>query len=390
MPFYHRLGRIPPKRHTVFPNPDGGIFYEHLMGNLGFTGLQSLLYTVRRPTAVKAVETAWRAPLEIEPDAEASWGMRHLRTHELACGPSPVRDRIPLVFNPDVAIFLTRPLRSDEFFYRNAGADELVYISSGEGRLESQFGSLAYREGDYLVIPRGIIHRLAPTGGEQIHLVIESRGHLRTPDRYRNPHGQLLEHSPFCERDIRPPETLEVHEESGDFELIVRTGEICRRVVLDHHPFDTVGWDGYYYPWAFNIGDFEPIVGRLHQPPPVHQTFAGDGFVVCSFVPRLYDFHPEAVPAPYNHSNVMTDEVLYYCNDEFMSRSGIARGSLTLHPDGLPHGPQPGRTEASIGAERTDELAVMIDTFRPLNVAAATRPCEVEDYGSSWLDKENG
>ncbi len=386
MPFYHRLGRIPPKRHTVFPNPDGGIYYEHLMGNLGFTGLQSLLYSLRRPTTVKSIETAWSSPLRPEPDPEARWGMRHLRTHELACGPSAVQDRVPLVFNGDVALFLTRPRRTDPFFYRNGRADEVVYVTCGSGRLESQFGCLDYREGDYLVIPRGIIWRLAPDAGEQIHLVIESRGHIRTPERYRNRHGQLLEHSPYCERDIRAPQELEVHDETGDFEIITRTGEVCRRVVLDHHPFDTVGWDGCYYPWAFNIHDFEPIVGRLHQPPPVHQTFAGDGFVICSFVPRLYDFHPEAVPAPYNHSNVMTDEVLYYCNDEFMSRSGIARGSLTLHPDGLPHGPQPGRTEASIGARQTDELAVMIDAFKPLQVAAAALPCEVPDYGRSWLE----
>lgn len=390
MPFYHRLGRIPAKRHVVFPNPDGGIHYEHLMGNLGFTGLQSLLYTLRRPTTVTAVETAWRAPLEPEPDPEARWGMRHLRTHELECGPSSVRDRVPLVFNRDIALFLAKPSRADDFFYRNAAADELVYVTRGEGRLESQFGVLDYRAGDYLVIPRGIIHRLVPAAGDQVHLVIESRGHLRTPDRYRNKHGQLLEHSPFCERDIRPPAELEVHDETGEFEIITRTGPVCHRVVMDHHPFDTVGWDGYYFPWALSIHDFEPIVGRLHQPPPVHQTFAGDGFVICSFVPRLYDFHPEAVPAPYHHSNVMTDEVLYYCNDEFMSRSGIAQGSLTLHPDGLPHGPQPGRTEASIGAERTDELAVMIDTFDRLRVAAAATSCEVRDYPSSWLEGEDG
>ncbi len=386
MPFYHRLGRIPPKRHTVFPKPDGGMHYEHLMGNLGFTGLQSLLYTLRRPTTVKSITTAWRCPLVAEPDPDARWGMRHLRTHELEGGPSPVKDRVPLVFNRDVALFLVRPRAADPFFYRNAQADEVVYVTRGGGRLESQFGTLDYREGDYLVIPRGIIHRLVPDSTEQIHLIIESRGRIRTPERYRNKHGQLLEHSPFCERDIRPPRQLEVHDETGDFEIITLTGDVCRRVILDHHPFDTVGWDGYYFPWAFNIHDFEPIVGRLHQPPPVHQTFAGDGFVICSFVPRLYDFHPAAVPAPYNHSNVMTDEVLYYCNDEFMSRNGIALGSLTLHPDGLPHGPQPGRTEASIGAEKTAELAVMLDAFAPLQVAAVALPSEDRQYGNSWLE----
>ncbi len=385
MPIYHKLGRLPAKRHVAFRRDDGTIHYEHLMGNLGFSGLQSLLYTLRRPTAVTAVSEAWRTPREAAPDQPLR--MRHLRTHRLAPGGgSPVRDRQLLVFNQDVALSLVRPAAADPFYYRNARADEIVYVSRGGGTLESQFGSLAYREGDYVVIPRGIIHRLVPAGGEQIHLVIESRGHVRTPKRYRNEHGQLLEHSPFCERDLRLPSELPVHDETGDFEVITRVGEVCQRVVLDHHPLDTVGWDGYYYPWAFSIHDFEPIVGRLHQPPPVHQTFECDGFVVCSFVPRLYDFHPEAVPAPYHHSNVMTDEVLYYCKDEFMSRKGVEFGSITLHPDGLPHGPQPGRTEASIGVERTDELAVMVDTFAPLHVARGALACEDAGYGDSWRE----
>jgi len=388
MPFYTKLGRIPAKRHTAFRKDDGSIYYEHLMGNLGFTGLQSLLYTVRRPTSLKSVEVAWTTPLEAE--TEPSLRMRHLRSHRLeTAGGSPVKDRAPLLFNNDVALSLSRPTAADDFFYRNARADEVLYVTRGSGVLESQFGNLNYRQGDYLVIPRGILHRLVPGGGEQIHLVIESRGYIRTPKRYRSAHGQLLEHSPYCERDIRSPEELVVHDETGDFEIITRVGETCHRLVMDHHPFDTVGWDGCYYPWAFSIHDFEPIVGRLHQPPPVHQTFEADGFVLCSFVPRLYDFHPEAVPAPYNHSNVMTDEVLYYCNDEFMSRKDIELGSVTLHPDGLPHGPQPGRTEDSIGAKDTNELAVMVDTFAPLHVARAAAACEDSSYGDSWLEGDS-
>jgi homogentisate 1,2-dioxygenase len=384
MPMYHKLGLLPAKRHTAFRKDGGAIHYEHLMGNLGFTGLQSLLYTLRRPTTVRSVTTAWTSPREA--DTGSPLRMRHLRSHRLAtAGGSAVRDRQLLLFNDDVSMSLARPSATDPFFYRNARADEIVYVARGAGLLESQFGSLRYREGDYLVIPRAIIHRLCPDQGEQILLVLESRGHVRTPKRYRNEHGQLLEHSPFCERDIRVPSELPVHDETGDFEVITRVGETCHRVVMDHHPLDTVGWDGYYYPWAFSIHDFEPIVGRLHMPPPIHQTFEGDGFVVCSFVPRLYDFHPEAVPAPYNHSNVMTDEVLYYCNDEFMSRRGIEFGSITLHPDGLPHGPQPGRTEDSIGAVRTEELAVMLDTFRPLHVARGVGACEDATYGDSWL-----
>jgi len=387
MPFYHKLGSLPSKRHVAFRRDGGGIHYEHLMGNLGFTGLQSLLYTLRRPTTVKSVEPGWMEAREAAPAGDLR--MRHLRTHRLPSpGGSPVRDRVPLLWNADVAMSLARPVTADDFLYRNARADEVLYVTRGSGVLESQFGNLAYREGDYLVIPRGIIHRLVPDAVDQILFIVESRGHVRTPRRYRNAHGQLLEHSPYCERDIRPPAELVVRDEPGDCEIVTKVGENFHRVVMDHHPFDTVGWDGFYYPWAFSIHDFEPIVGRLHQPPPVHQTFEGDGFVLCSFVPRLYDFHPEAVPAPYNHSNVMTDEVLYYCNDEFMSRAGIETGSLTHHPDGLPHGPQPGRTEASIGQEKTAELAVMIDTFKPLTVARYALDCEDLDYPASWLGED--
>ncbi len=385
MPFYVKRGKIPPKRHTAFRKDDGGIYYEHLMGNLGFTGLQSLLYTLRRPTSVKNIEVAWTSPRVADP--VPSIRMRHLRSHRLEMtGGSPVKDRKLIMFNKDIAVSLIRPTAADEFFYRNGQADELIYITRGGGILESQFGNIAYRQGDYLVIPRGILHRLVPGQGDQIYLVMESHGHVRTPNRYRNQHGQLLEHSPYCERDIRVPGEADVHDKLGDFETITRMGEVCHRVILDHHPFDTVGWDGCYYPWAFNILDFEPLVGRLHMPPPIHQTFEGDGFVICSFVPRLYDFHPEAIPAPYNHSNVMTDEVLYYCKDEFMSRKGIELGSLTLHPDGLPHGPQPGRMEDSIGVDKTDELAVMIDTFVPINIARDALVCEDDVYGKSWLE----
>lgn len=387
MPFYVKRGHIPAKRHVAFRQDNGQLHHEHLMGNLGFTGLQSLLYSLRPPTVVKHMEKAWVTPRQAEDDGQL--GMRHLRSHQLeSVGGSAVKDRRLLLFNDDVGLSLVRPTAADEFYYRNGQADEIVYITRGDGTLESSFGNLEYRQGDYLVIPRGILHRLVPGSGEQVYLVIESRGYVRTPKRYRNNHGQLLEHSPFCERDIRVPEELVTHDQTGDFEVIVRRGDTCQRVIMGHHPLDTVGWDGCYYPWAFSIHDFEPIVGRIHQPPPVHQTFEGDGFVVCSFVPRLFDFHPEAVPAPYHHSNVMTDEVLYYCNDEFMSRKGIEQGSLTLHPDGLPHGPQPGKIEGSIGVEKTDELAVMVDTFKPLKVAKEALPCEDQDYWKSWQDPE--
>lgn len=385
MPFYHRLGEVPAKRHTVFPRSGGGIHHEHLMGNLGFTGIQSLLYTLRRPTSVAT--TRCMEPLRWLPDPDPTLRMRHLRTHRMESPPAnSVQGRLPLLFNKDVAMSLARPGGLDEPLYRNAQGDEIVYVSQGGGVLESQFGELDVRQGDYVVIPRGIIHRWRfAADAESILFITESRGHVRTPSRYRNDHGQLLEHSPFCERDLRPPTRLPVVDDLSEAPIIVKQNNALHEVVLDHHPFDTVGWDGFYFPWALSIHDFEPIVGRLHQPPPVHQTFQGDGWVLCSFVPRLYDFHPDAVPAPYNHSNVMSDEVLYYCNDEFMSRKSVEFGSLTWHPDGLPHGPQPGRAEASIGQKETNELAVMVDTFAPLRLAQSALPCEDDTYQQSWL-----
>jgi homogentisate 1,2-dioxygenase len=279
----------------------------------------------------------------------------------------------------------------DEHFYRNAKADEVVYVAKGSGTLESVFGDLPFGEGDYLVIHRGILHRyrLDVAKGAPKLLVFESRGHVRWPKRYRNEFGQLKEGAPYSERDIRRPQLLRTHDDRSDHRLLVKQHDWITEMVLDHHPLDVVGWDGYFYPWAFNINDFEPIVGRIHQPPPVHQTFEGDGFVICSFCPRPYDFDPQAVPAPYNHSNVDSDEVLYYASSEFMSRKGIEFGSITLHPDGLPHGPHPGRAEASIGAARTDELAVMMDSFRSLTVARAARDMEDPSYHRSWVEGQH-
>lgn len=383
MPFYHRLGTIPRKRHIVFKGEGGAFHYEHLMGNKGFTGPASLMYHLRRPTCLREVRL--RETLSWEADPDLRLRPRHLRLHRLPAGGSPTLDRRPVLFNRDVAVSFAQPDRRDEHFYRNAQGDELIFIAEGSGRLESTLGSLALRAGDYVVIPRGIIHRFALEGPARL-LIIESAGAVETPHRYRNEFGQLLEHSPFCERDIRGPERLDTVDERGEFVVLTKQYNALHEVVMAHHPFDVVGWDGYYFPWAFNIGDFEPIVGSLHQPPPVHQTFQGEGFVVCSFVPRLYDFHPQAVPAPYNHSNAMSDEVLYYAKAEFMSRKGIEYGSLTLHPDGTPHGPHPGTMEKSIGAQRTDELAVMLDTFRPLRVARPALAVEDADYLTSWLE----
>jgi homogentisate 1,2-dioxygenase len=386
MPIYHRLGEVPRKRHVALRKKDGAIHYEELVGNKGFTGPSSLLYHLRLPTAVKSVKTLRGLTWAAEPERVVRH--RHFRTARLETGPSPLLDRVPLLFNSDVALSMVCPEEEDTFFYRNGQGDEVVFAAEGEGTLESSFGKVPFRSGDYVVIPRGVLHRWRLMKGPFRFLIIESAGYVRTPKRYRNEHGQLTEMAPFSERDIRRPEHLVTHDETGEFPVVVKSGNRLVETRMAHHPFDVVGWDGYYYPWAISIHDFEPRVGRVHLPPPVHQTFEGDGFVVCSFCPRPYDFEPDAIPAPYSHQNVMSDEVLYYASSEFMSRKGIEYGSITLHPDGLPHGPQPGRTEASIGAKGTSELAVMVDTFRPLLVSREALTLEDGGYALSWLGTE--
>jgi homogentisate 1,2-dioxygenase len=383
MPIYHSLGSTPRKRHTVFRQPSGRLYTEELMGNMGFTGPASLIYHVHQPTRVLRVEPvkdlSWT-------DDEQTFRNRHFRTAHLPPMPSATADRIPLLFNAEVALSFVQPTEDDEYFYRNAQGDELVYVSDGTGVLESPLGRIVFGRGDYLVVPRGIVHRWVFTERPARLLVIESAGFVRTPRRYRNDFGQLTENAPFSERDIRRPSDLQTIDRKGEFPIVVKKNGRLTRVVVEHHPFDVVGWDGYYYPWAFNINDFEPRVGRVHLPPPVHQTFEGDGFVVCSFCPRPYDFDANAVPVPYVHENVMSDEVIYYATSEFMSRKGIEYGSITLHPDGFAHGPHPGRTEASLGAKETRELAVMLDTFRPLRVAKDALAIEDPDYYRSWIE----
>jgi len=389
MPFYHTLGSIPRKRHIVFRRPDGGLYAEELMGHEGFVGTSSLLYHTHPPTTVisarKVRDVRWEA------DDETSLRHRHFLTARIAKGGSPTLDRVPLLFNSDIGMLYVEPDVTDAHFYRNSQADEVVYVVEGSGVLESVFGELPYKPGDYVVIHRNITHRwrIDHAAGVSKFLVMESRGHVRFPSRYRNDFGQLLEGAPYSERDIRRPEHVEARDEKGEFPILVKQYSAINELVLDHHPLDVVGWDGYFYPWAFNIHDFEPIVGRIHQPPPVHQTFQGDGFVICSFCPRPYDFDPQAVPAPYNHSNVDSDEVLFYASSEFMSRKGIEYGSITHHPDGLPHGPHPGRAEASIGAKYTNELAVMMDSFKPLHVAKTAMPIEDPNYHKSWVDGQH-
>jgi len=388
MPTYHTLGQIPRKRHIVFRRPDGGLYAEQLMGNEGFTGPSALLYHINPPTTIRSVRRHSEIVWEADPDRTLRH--RHFRTARLPVGGSPTLDRTPVLFNSDIAMLFAQPDRMDDHFYRNAQADEVVYVGEGSGVLESQFGELPYREGDYLMIHRGIMHRYRMDAVPHKLLIMESRGYVRTPSRYRNEYGQIVEGAPYSERDFRKPEELRTYDEQGEFKILVKQYDGLNEMVLDHHPFDVVGWDGMFYPWAFNIHDFEPIVGRIHQPPPVHQTFQGDGFVICSFCPRPFDFDPEAVPAPYHHSNVDSDEVLYYASSEFMSRKGIEYGSITHHPDGIPHGPHPGRTEASLGAKATNELAVMMDSFRPMRVAKSAMAIEDPDYFKSWVDTGGG
>jgi homogentisate 1,2-dioxygenase len=354
------------------------------MGIHGFAGIQSILYHLRPPTAVRRLGLVPTAPIAYEESGPLR--PRHLRSTPLLAGGDAIDGRVPLMGNNDVVLSIARPTEPMTYWYKFAHGDDVLFIHEGTGILESQFGRLRYGPGDYLVIPTGVIWRLLPDPNvAQRMLVVESYGHVTPPKRYVNNYGQFLENSPYCERDIRPPDELVTHDETGEFEVRVKARDQVTCFVYDHHPLDVVGWDGHLWPFAFNIADFEPITGRVHQPPPVHQTFDGPGYVLCSFVPRLFDYHPQAIPAPYNHSNVDSDEVLYYVEGDFMSRKGIERASFTIHPNGIPHGPHPGTYEGSIGKTRTEELAVMVDTFRPLRLTRHALELEDEGYAYSWL-----
>ncbi len=382
MPFYVKRGKLPNTRHTVFKKEDGSLHAEELMGRNGFSNHSSLLYHLQMPTRVKAVGAFSPTTIKTVRDAHRP---RHIQSFKLESSGDLLASRRLLLFNSDVRISICRPDAPTDGFYRNGHFDEVYYVQSGEGSLESQFGHLSIRKNDYIVIPRGTIWRMRFDGDRAKLLLIESASMIATPKRYRSPHGQLLEHAPFCERDIRVPELSEPVTDSGEFVVRTVLADGLQDFTYDAHPFDVAGWDGYHYPWAFNVNDFAPIVGKLHQPPPVHQAFEADGFVICNFVDRLFDFHPDAIPAPYPHSNVDSDEVLFYSEGNFMSRKGISEESLTLHPMGLAHGPHPGRYEGSVGKEKTEELAVMIDTFKPLQIAEAAAECDEPHYPLSWL-----
>ena len=385
MPFYHRMGEIPRKRHTMFRKEDGSLYREQVMGTKGFSGIQSILYHHHAPTEIVKSELNAKATIEFE--EQDVLHHRHFQTQMWNEASDPATGRKYLLGNDDLLIATLSLNGKTDYFYRNSDGDELLFVHTGYGRVETMFGTLTYGPGDYIVMPIGTIYRIVPGNENSKFLVVESNSWITTPKRYRNEHGQLLEHSPFCERDFRLPETLETHADLGEFEVRTKSRGFIHSHILGHHPFDVVGWDGFLYPYAFNIDDFEPITGRIHMPPPIHQTFEGHNFVVCSFVPRMYDYHPEAIPTPYFHSNVDSDEVLYYVKGNFMSRKGIGEGSVTLHPAGIPHGPHPGKIEASIGKKETLELAVMIDTFRPLRVVKQAHTIEDENYQYSWISK---
>ena len=384
MPFYHKLGKIPPKRHTVFKNSEGGIYHEQLFGTIGFDGMSSLLYHIQPPTAViKIVQQKSVAP---EIGLDKNMQMRSLQGFNVEAKDDFLESRTPMLVNSDVYIELAAPKKSmTDYFYKNADADEVIFIHKGSGKLKTQLGNIDFSYGDYLLIPRGMIYQMHFENEENRLLIIQSFHPVYTPKRYRNWFGQLLEHSPYCERDIRAPHQLETHNENGEFLIKIKKEDTMYDYVYAHHPFNVVGWDGYNFPYAFSIHNFEPITGRVHQPPPVHQTFETQAFAICSFVPRMYDYHPDAIPSPYNHSNIDSDEVLYYVDGDFMSRNHVDKGQITLHPSGIPHGPHPGAYERSIGQKETKELAVMIDTFKPLKLTKQALGIEMSDYMNSWV-----
>ena len=385
MPYYYRLGSIPHKRHTQFRKPDGNLYAEQLFSTEGFSNDYSLLYHCHPPTEIIKTDEA----VDAMPVVAEEKMLRHRSFEGFRIKPAKdfLESRMPILVNQDCHISLAAPMESmQDYFYKNVDGDEMIFVHEGTGILHTMYGAIAFGYGDYLVIPRGTIYQIEFNTSENRLFLLESFQPLRFPKKYLSKYGQLLEHSPYCERDIRPPKDLVTIDKEGDFLLKTKKRGRLYGIHYGHHPFDVIGWDGCCYPFAFSIHDFEPITGRVHQPPPVHLTFEGNQFVVCSFCPRLFDYHPQAIPAPYNHSNIDSDELLYYVDGDFMSRKNVTRGMLTLHPAGIPHGPHPGAVERSIGAKETKELAVMVDTFHPLQLTKQALEIENKDYTMSWAE----
>lgn len=387
MPYYRRVGKVPGKRHVVFRQPNGTLYHEELFGTEGFSGVSSLVYHLNPPTMVKE----FGKPYSVRPNiaVEDNLQARSYQGFKIRPEADYLSSRTVLFVNDDLHIGLAAPAAGTAgYFFKNADADEMIFVHKGSGTLTCMYGQIDFAYGDYLIIPRGTVYDLHFNGPDNRLLFIESFGPIEVPSRYRNGSGQFLEHSPFCERDIRVPENLITHDESGEFLIKIKKRGLIYPYVYEKHPFDVIGYDGCCFPYAMSIFNFEPITGRIHMPPPIHQHFQGNQFVVCSFVPRMYDYHPMAIPAPYHHSNIDSDELLYYVEGDFMSRNNIQQGQITLHPGGIPHGPHPGAIERSIGKKETNELAVMIDPFRPVKITEAALGIEIPDYFRSWINSK--
>ncbi len=385
MPIYHSLGKIPHKRHTTFANKKkGGLYQEELFGTAGFSGMSSLLYHLYPPTAVKEKRKSYSVRPEIA--VEDNLANLSFKGFDIKPEADYIKSRKTLFVNNDLNIGLMAPSASmKDYFFKNSEADEMLFVHVGSGTLKTPYGSIPFKYGDYLIIPRGTIYQMEFDTEDNRLLFVESFSPIFTPKKYRNNFGQLLEQSPFCERDYRLPQNLETIDKKGEFDLMIKKNGLIYPYIYENHPFDLVGWDGYNYPYAISIFDFEPITGRVHMPPPIHQQFEGTNFVICSFVPRMYDYHPESVPAPYHHSNINSDELLYYVDGDFMSRNNINKGQITLHPGGIAHGPHPGTIEKSIGKTHTEELAVMIDPFNSVKITKEALEIEVDGYYKSWI-----
>lgn len=384
MPFYHKLGNIPHKRHIQFKKENGELYQEELFGTAGFAGNSSLIYHIYPPTVVSEVKMI----KDVTPKIAIEKNMKAMsfQGFSLPQEDDYIESRKTLFVNKDLQIGLAAPKQfSKDYFYRNSDSDEMLFIHIGSGKLKTMYGNIDFKYGDYLIIPKGTTYQIDFDTTENKILYIESNSPIVSPKRYRNNFGQFLEHSPFCERDFRLPTDLTTHDEKGEFKIISKKQGLLWEYTHQNHPFDVIGWDGYNYPYAFSIHDFEPITGRIHLPPPIHQQWESDGFVVCSFVPRLYDYHPLSIPAPYHHSNIDSEELLYYVDGDFMSRNNISKGQITLHPGGIPHGPHPGAIERSVGKTQTEELAVMIDPFSPVMITEEAMNLQVGDYYKSWL-----
>ncbi len=384
MPIYHKLGFVPDKRHVVARQDSGQLYQEELVGTQGFAGMSSLVYHLYPPTRVKQKDK----PYSVQPEIAVENGLDAMSFQGFNLQPAAdfLKSRKVLFCNAALQIGLAAPTSPTPYSYTNVDADEVIFVHKGSGKITTMFGELPFKYGDYIVIPRGTVYQVHFNDTDNRWLFMESADPVFTPRRYRNDFGQMLEHSPFCERDIKRPENLKTYDEEGEFDIFIKKRGIMFPYLYANHPFDVAGWDGFHYPYTFSIFNFEPITGRIHMPPPVHQTFESRNFVVCSFVPRMYDYHPDAIPAPYHHSNIDSDELLYYVDGDFMSRNNIQQGQITLHPGGIPHGPHPGAIERSIGKKETHELAVMIDPFQPVMITKEAMQLEVKDYYKSWLE----